>query len=220
MGNPDLIAWPQSLELEPACPGGVRRASLLLENRSRWDVDAMAGGTRGVEAYPSAIEVDGHGSSELAVVIHVPETTAGRVSGLIVVRHRREGASEESDPLHVPWSADVVPGGAEATVLCGGVLPCDAIDFGPVFTGAVWARPIDVVNDGCAPLRVERVVAEGSEVEVAGPALPRTLQPGERWAGTLRLDPASAGTRQGTVVVETDDPARPQRQIGWTAAVR
>ncbi len=218
----DLRALPAALTLESSCPGGTRRASLLLSNQTPFDVDAVAGGTRGEEAHPSSFEVDGYGTQELVAVIHLPENGVLSAEGKLVVDHRREGVrpgGENDRRLEIPWSAPLGPRRPEATVLCGEAMPCALLSFGNVFTGAVWQMPLEVANDGCAPLRLERIVAEGDEVEIAGPALPLTLQAGERWQGRLLLRPAATGFRSGKVVVETDDDARPQQSIGWSAAV-
>jgi hypothetical protein len=221
IGTPDLVSDPDFLTLDPTCAGGTRRASLLLGNEAEWDVDAMAGGTAGVEAYPSTFEVAAHGASEMLVVIRVPETTAATVRGKIEVRHRREGLDEESDPLIVPWSVDIVASKTpSATVLCGEVMSCTAIDFGSIFVGAVWQQPLEVVNDGCAPLRVERITLEGADMALAGPALPLILEAGDRWQGALLYEPGPQGARRGSVVVVTDDEGKPQQRILWSADVR
>ena len=219
--NPDLVSDPRELLLDPGCPGGTRRASVLLHNPVPWDIDAAAGGLRGEEAYPSSFEVDRFGSRELVVVIPIPADARGGASGAVQVRHRREGVRDAPDAvLEIPWSAATRAGGPEATVLCGEEIACAQVDFGAIFAGANWQMPLEIANDGCAPLRIERVEAEQGEASVAGPALPATLRPGERWRGRLVLEPTGAGLRSGTVVIATDDAEKPEQRVGWTADVR
>jgi hypothetical protein len=217
----DLRASPSSLALEATCPGGTQRASVLLTNGAEWDVDATAGGTRGEEAYPSSFEVDRYGSRELVVVIPIPRDASAKASGKVQVHHRREGVRDEPDQLlEIPWSASTSTGGPAATVLCGEEIDCLAADFGQILVGAVWQTPFEVANDGCAPLHLARIETETGEARVVGPALPATVQPGERWRGRLELRPTSAGMQKGAVIVITDDAGRPEQRIGWTANAR
>ncbi len=217
----DLRANPSRLALEASCPGGTERTSVLLTNAAEWDVDATAGGARGEEAYPSSFEVDRFGSRELVVVIPIPQDAGKTATGKVEVHHRREGVRDEPDQLlEIPWSASTGPSRPGATVLCGEEIDCVIADFGEIFAGAVWQTPLEVANDGCAPLRLQNIEPEVGEATVVGPALPVTIQPGERWRGRLELRPTAAGTQNGSVIVATDDPAKAEQRISWAAHVR
>lgn len=218
VGNPDLVAKPKRLHLETACPGATRRASVLLVNRTEHPIDAAVGGTAGEEAYPSALEIEGHGSEEVILVIRMPKEAVSRASGTVQVHHRRARTWGEERLLEIPWSAPIRAGGPEATVLCGEAIDCLVADFGPVFVDATWGLPLEVANDGCAPLLLEQVEAEGAEV--SGPALPATVEPGSAWSGQLLIRPTAPGELQGKVTIRTGGDAAGFRQIPWKATVR
>lgn len=219
VGNPDLEAEPGRLALAATCAGGTARASVLVRNAEVWDLEAVVRGGAGLEAYPSVFSLGPSQNLELVAVIHLPREAEKKARGKIVVEHRRIDSGEEVDPLEIPWSAPVAPDAPRATSLCGEPIDCAFVDFGPVFVGATWQRPLEVVNDGCAPLVVEGIEVEG-DARVEGPALPTTLAPGERWSGALLIDPTAPGTSTGQVAISTDDPQRQVLTVGWTASVQ
>ena len=218
--NPDLVSRPERFALEGVCAGGRGRVALRLINRSGHGIDAVAGGSTGVEAHPSVFALEPYGERSIVAVIRLPDDAATRVKGEVQVQHRRMGATADSETLRIPWTAAVAAVRPAATVLCGAEIPCEAIEFGEIFAGATWQQPVEVANDGCAPLALEHIDVEGAFASIAGPELPSTLAPGERWHGRLLLRPEGAGRIEGNVVVATSDPERPTQRLPWRATVR
>lgn len=211
-----LVAEPRSLALGPVCAGGTARRRVRIRNRSAMAVEAAAGGPD-AEAYPSIFALDGGGERTLAVVIRIPGEAREEAAGELFVHHVVPGDDRERE-LVIPWRATIEGAQApQAAILCGEEAPCEALRFGRIFVGPTWQIPLEVANDGCEPLTIAAVEAEGGGAWIAGPDRPAELAPGARWSGALLVRPDAAGTLAGEVIVRIDGATA--RRIPFSAEV-
>lgn len=150
---------------------------------------------------------DGDGEAGLApgagltLTVRYQPATPGADQGELLLR---TGAGEQ----RVTLSGN--EGGA-----CLAVRP-EAVQFDPVALGQADDRQVTLEACGDAPVEVRAVaLAEGTDAAFTlRDATPLTLAPGETSTFTVRFEPVEARPHQGTLVLETTDPARPTLRLG------
>jgi hypothetical protein len=108
--------------------------------------------------------------------------------------------------------------------LCSIDVTPTAVDFGEVAPGDQVTRSVGVVNRGGDICRVSSATGAGSDpwFTLGPPGLP-VLNPGESTSVSVRFSPANVSVplaRQGTLVVQSNDPARPSVAVSLTGRIQ
>jgi hypothetical protein len=204
---PLMVLSPASVDFGPACPGDVVNQTVTISNASECPMTVSNIGLTGDTANfsfsaPSTPFVIPAGGDTSFQVTFAPTTFF---------------ASEHTATVTVTSNASNSPkaltlkGTAPPPVI--NVAPCP-LDFGVVCAEDTNGhfKTIQVCNNGThCPLTVSNVTVTGPNFQVIGPTS-FTVSPGNCVSVTIKFTPTSAGIKNGTITVLSDDPNTPNYQ--------
>jgi hypothetical protein len=144
-----------------------------------------------VLSYPLSVEAGG----SLQVPIRLQPTSFGVKAAIITII-----SNDPASPRIVE-----VSGTAPAPEL--DLIIANTGNFGNVCIGSVVDKPLTLLNSGLCKLTVTNVASSASEFVVPNVlTYPIRLAPGTALELPIRFEPASFGTKAGTITVTSDDP--------------
>jgi hypothetical protein len=229
--------------LSDATPADRYRASIALTDKPQQSlvIPYVAGG--GTVVTSLAVSNAGTTPANAKLILYAPDgSQAGSTTAKIAANGSLAGTLttlfSKADGAYVTISADqpltamslidphvrdvaLVPGLPMPGTARGDIGPTTApvisapvlLEFGSVPVGQSKDLTATVGNIGSASLTVSALTANGSAFRIIGPQTPFTLPVGGSQAVTARFTPAAAGLANGTLIVSSNDPARPNATV-------
>ena len=167
----------------------------------------MAGSFEGLGSPPWRVVGSAERKPRSLGVIDVPVIVVGMAIADGVIEELDLPGMAIADAVIVGDEAPELPGMAigDGTIVAGGYLTADpaSLAFGSLDVGdSSAALEVTITNAGGATVTVSAIATSG-DFDVAG-GLPAPIDPGDEFAVTVTFSPSAAGTRAGTLTIESD----------------
>ncbi len=153
-----------------------------------------------MDAGPSTVVIDPQSDATLILAIDATDQYAGTHAANL--RVKPAGSMATVIPVEVK-----VSGQAQMTLS-----PDEALAFPETFVSATFEQPIEIGNQGRAPLIVEGITFPDPGLSVRDP-LPLRLNPGESASVTLDYTPETDGAFDGVLTIFSNDSGYPEQTL-------
>jgi hypothetical protein len=168
-------------------------------------VNLSAGGPFAVS--PASLTIGGNGFTATASVTFKP-SAVGPANGTLIITASGQSTAAASVTLTGTGAGSV------ATPAIS-VNPA-SLDFGTVTVGQTKDLSVQVSNTGTATLNVTSINAPNAPFAMLVGNLPGPISAGQSQQITIRFSPTVAGAQTGTLIINSNDPAKPTITVNLT----
>jgi hypothetical protein len=202
-GGPALNVTPAALDFGSVTVGQSKDLTLSVANSGNAAL-AVKSASLDSAAYrwvsPSLPFSLNTGAKQEAVVRFTPAAAGAAPANLVIA---------SDDPARPTLTVPLSGAGAAVAGTPGITLTPAALEFGSVTAGQFKDLTIALANTGSAALSVKSASLDHTAYRWISPPLPFSLNPGAKQDAIVRFAPAAAGATSASLVIASDDPARP-----------